>query len=255
MISLSTKKYLLATAWLTVIIFFVISLIGVIYSPLAEWSAKIANRNYNGEGIIETIEALCWIAAAMIYAKTTSMIFRSDADRLPKLSHLFFIAFCFVAFGEEISWGQHVFNFDVPEHLKTINQQKELNFHNLNLSQIFGLPKDHFAFRYLKNFTTILNPLFYLICVLLWVVFPLLKKNMLWKNRFLSALPEPALGTTIFCGINALIYLVIDKLFFDVGEIFELSLALTAIMSAVDAYLRVEARGFLPQVISKRTDS
>jgi hypothetical protein len=255
MISISTKKYLLATAWLLVLIFFVISLIGVIYSPLAEWSAKIANRNYNGEGIIETIEALCWIAAALIYAKTTSMIFKSDLDRLPKLSHIFFIAFCFIAFGEEISWGQHVFNFDVSEQLKTINQQKELNVHNLNLSQIFGLSKDNFAYRYLKNFTTILNPLFYLICVLLWVVFPLLKKNMLGKNRFLSALPEPALGTIIFCGINALIYLVIDKLFFDVGEIFELSLALTAIMSAVDAYLRVNAQGLFPQLVSKRTVS
>lgn len=236
------KKYLLVAAWTLITFFFIISLSGVIYPPLADWSAKISNRNYNGEGFIEAIEALCWFAAALIYAKVTAKIFGLETERLPKLFLLFFIAFCFVAFGEEISWGQHVFNFEVPESVKAINKQSEFNAHNLNISEIFGLSKDNFAYMYLRNFTTVLNPLFYLICVLLWVIFPLIKKTMIWKNKFVNSLPEPFPGTIIFCGVNALIYLVIDKLFFDVGEIFELSLALTALLSALDAFLKMEAR-------------
>jgi hypothetical protein len=43
---------------------------------------------------------------------------------------LFAIAF-FVGFGEEISWGQRIFNFKTPEKLLEINQQEEFNFHNI----------------------------------------------------------------------------------------------------------------------------
>lgn len=247
-----TKTHFLVVAWSLITIFFVISLSGVVYSPLADWSARVANRNYNGEGLIETIEALCWLAATLIYAKVTAKIFRLTTERLPELFLLFFILFCFVAFGEEISWGQLIFNFEVPEYIKNINKQKELNIHNLNISQILGLSKDNFAFKYLRNFTTILNPLFYLLCILLWVIFPLIKKTTIWKNKFLSSLPEAAFGTIVFCGVNALIYLVVDKLFFDVGEIFELALALTALLSALDAYQKIEDRVVLSHVATMR---
>lgn len=38
----------------------------------------------------------------------------------------------FWAAGEEISWGQRIFNLSTPDALKAVNQQKELNLHNLN---------------------------------------------------------------------------------------------------------------------------
>ena len=36
----------------------------------------------------------------------------------------------FVACGEEISWGQRIFNFETPEALLEVNKQKEFNLHN-----------------------------------------------------------------------------------------------------------------------------
>ncbi|OQX73828.1 MAG: hypothetical protein B6D59_04415 [Campylobacteraceae bacterium 4484_4] len=44
----------------------------------------------------------------------------------------------FVAFGEEISWGQRVFGLKVPQSLQQINAQKELNFHNLWIFQTYN---------------------------------------------------------------------------------------------------------------------
>jgi len=37
----------------------------------------------------------------------------------------------FTGFGEEISWGQRIFNFETPEGLKKINVQKEFTIHNI----------------------------------------------------------------------------------------------------------------------------
>ena len=37
-----------------------------------------------------------------------------------------------VAAGEEISWGQRIFGLTTPEELMKINDQNELNFHNIN---------------------------------------------------------------------------------------------------------------------------
>ena len=36
------------------------------------------------------------------------------------------------ASGEEISWGQRIFDYHTPEYLTEINQQKEANLHNIN---------------------------------------------------------------------------------------------------------------------------
>ncbi len=43
---------------------------------------------------------------------------------------LFLFIFCFIAFGEEISWGQHIWGFESPELLQKINKQQETNIHN-----------------------------------------------------------------------------------------------------------------------------
>jgi len=37
----------------------------------------------------------------------------------------------FTGFGEEISWGQRIFNFETPEAMKKINVQKEFTIHNI----------------------------------------------------------------------------------------------------------------------------
>lgn len=43
----------------------------------------------------------------------------------------------FVAFGEEVSWGQHLLGFEPPEAIRRHNVQGEMNLHNLRLLDTF----------------------------------------------------------------------------------------------------------------------
>jgi hypothetical protein len=53
-----------------------------------------------------------------------------------KTKNVFFLllsAMFFLGFGEEISWGQRVFNFETPERVLNVNVQNEFNLHNIEL--------------------------------------------------------------------------------------------------------------------------
>ena len=69
----------------------------------------------------------------------------------------------FLAAGEEISWGQRIFNIPTPEYLLKINDQNELNFHNINK----------------KFFDRILDRLT-IIFVIIGTIFFLMKRNKIW---------------------------------------------------------------------------
>lgn len=55
------------------------------------------------------------------------------------LMGFFALGFLYIA-GEEISWGQHLFNWGTPEWLAEKNRQSETNIHNLHLS-VDRIPK------------------------------------------------------------------------------------------------------------------
>lgn len=226
-------------AWIIMFGFFAISISGMIFPHLESFSARLANRNQNSEGLIEFFEAFFWLFSLIIYLIVFLKSIKRKSGFHEKLWLVFFVLFCLVAFGEETSWGQHIFGFNPPESVRLINQQNEFNFHNLNISQLVGLGKESPLYKYLKNFTTIINPLFYLVCSLIWVVFPVTKIfTKKFEKGIFSAMPVPAVSTIIFFGINIVFYIIVDKLFFDVGEVFELAISLTAILSAVDLWFK-----------------
>ena len=49
------------------------------------------------------------------------------------------VAFMFAA-GEEISWGQRIFDFETPENLMNLNAQNEFNIHNVRINQ-YSVPR------------------------------------------------------------------------------------------------------------------
>ena len=138
------------------------------------------------DGWVETLTALGFILAGIITL------------RIPQYSRLFtstktqgqiFKAFCillalafFVVAGEEISWGQRIFDVSTPEAIQDQNRQGEINLHNLEtfwpyvyqaylLIGLYGtlagfcrwlvqdlLPNN----QYLKNWLKLLAPDFYL---------------------------------------------------------------------------------------------
>lgn len=164
-------------AYAIVLFFLLISLSEFVFPELSDWSSELVNREYNGEGFIETIEAICWLGASFVYFLLLIKDVKKYGWRLVGFWFLFFGLFCFVSFGEEISWGQHLFGFEPSEFVQEINKQKELNFHNLNISKIAGISKNDSSYCFFKNFNNILNPLFYLICGVFWFIIPLMKKR------------------------------------------------------------------------------
>jgi hypothetical protein len=60
---------------------------------------------------------------------------RSGFSGLKRLAVIGLALLFFVAAGEEISWGQRIFNIETPEAIKQSNVQQELTIHNLDFFQ------------------------------------------------------------------------------------------------------------------------
>jgi len=60
----------------------------------------------------------------------------NDFYKLHTRKNIFFISLAlifFFGFGEEISWGQRIFNWSTPDSVAQINEQHETNIHNLDI--------------------------------------------------------------------------------------------------------------------------
>ncbi len=203
---------------------------------VSEWD-WIANQIGSGESAIEFVEAFLWIAAFGLFSYSTV---KTWPRRHPqRWWFAFFALFCFFAAGEELSWGQHLGIVEPSEALGAINAQGELNVHNLNVAMVLGLAPSHPLYPYLDNFNLILNPLVYLFCTIIWVGVPLVRRyDVLARSAILKTFPLPATGTSVFFAANVVAYAVVDKLLFDVGELFEFAISVTVCMHALDSLAR-----------------
>jgi len=88
------------------------------------------------DGLVENAGALSFLLAGAVFLMTA---YRSSRLRRQcgtnhiegPLALLALGALCLVCFGEEISWGQRLFDYPVPAWLADINRQGEWNLHNL----------------------------------------------------------------------------------------------------------------------------
>ncbi|MEA2064988.1 MAG: hypothetical protein U9O66_01670 [Patescibacteria group bacterium] len=80
------------------------------------------------DGIYEIVGALVLLFGSFIFFY---IFIKSLQKRSKRLFFLFAGIFLFILFGEEISWGQRLFNIYTPEFISNINYQNEINIHNL----------------------------------------------------------------------------------------------------------------------------
>lgn len=99
------------------------------------------------DGLYESIGALLFLCSAITYALLASKpnLYNEHGERstgkYPERWYFIFFTLLFIfGFGEEISWGQRIFNFSTPEALKEANVQKEFNLHNLEV--FHGVTRD-----------------------------------------------------------------------------------------------------------------
>jgi hypothetical protein len=214
--------------WAPVIAYYMILFVGLVYSPFYEASLELANggdkRNIYETAFIEHLEAILWMVGFVSYGLLALI---NRRDHAPFIWPLFFAFICFFAFGEELSWGQHLFQYETPESVTEINAQGELNFHNLHLASVFGISSDHPLYPYMGNLTQYLNPIFYLFCTFIWVVLPVFLHDFNGRSKFKLLRNFPAQTPRFYLSFLFFIvaYLLIDNLILDVGELFELTLA------------------------------
>ncbi|MGB6015575.1 MAG: hypothetical protein WBG32_12660, partial [Nodosilinea sp.] len=82
---------------------------------------------FHEDGVLESLSAIFYFVAAGIFA-----IGFKDRPAPLRFGCLFFAVLMFLVGGEEISWGQRLFNIATPEALGTVNVQGEFNMHNID---------------------------------------------------------------------------------------------------------------------------
>jgi len=138
--------------------------------------------------------------------------------------------------GEEISWGQRIFNFSTPEKLNEINVQKEFNIHNIELFNGYNLDKT--KKKGLSRFLTI-NFLYRLFFLFFGIILPVLvmysKKIALLTKRI--HLPVPPLSIGMFFMVNWMIYKIILTQLLPKGEAMGYYFGIVEVMESGSAFI------------------
>ncbi|MCB4408165.1 hypothetical protein [Synechococcus sp. MU1642] len=86
-------------------------------------------ENFLGENsVVEWLTALFLLLSAYL-ALVTGV---SKGSPYPKWMLLAFASILFVAFMEELAWGQMMFGWDTPENFRSLNAQGETTLHNIH---------------------------------------------------------------------------------------------------------------------------
>ena len=155
-------------------------------------SPENASKLGEEDSIVENLGAASYLLAVILSfylffgSKSIKGRYLFKKDR--NIFYLLLGLFLLICLGEEISWGQRIFNLATPEWVKARNFQDELNLHNLTVFQ----GTDDLGNRRHQSFVLITAPRLY---NLFWLVFcliiPIFNKFSLKTRNFLSKLSFP----------------------------------------------------------------
>jgi hypothetical protein len=116
---------------------FLLLLIPFIYFP-CYLSNEVLSHLAREDGPYESVGALLFLLGAIAFAvlafKPKFYIAERSKENYPERLHFYFFTILFIfACGEEISWGQRIFNFSTPEAIREVNIQEEFNLHNMEI--------------------------------------------------------------------------------------------------------------------------
>lgn len=119
------KKPLSIWLWLWIPLAFIICQLGLeLFAP-----KPMLTRIHSENGPHEFLQFIIMVLAVFVAGQALSY---KSVRKSPGLGAWFILAFigAFYVAGEEISWGQHIFEWSSPEFWKQINDQGETNLHN-----------------------------------------------------------------------------------------------------------------------------
>ena len=193
------------------------------------------------DGVFETIGALFFLVTSVLFF----ILFIKDKSGnqfyfFQTRKNAFFLLLTFVffiGFGEEISWGQRIFNVQTPEILKEINVQNEINIHNISV--FHGLDDDGNR----KSFFGLLlniDRLFSVFWFTYFLIIPILNKVSSKITKLLKTinLPIAAIWIGVFFMTNYLVSIIIalstiDDLSQPLAEVKECNFAFLFVMVSI----------------------
>lgn len=126
----------------------------------------------------ELLTAILYLASGLMFWVRAWQVYRVERSFKGIVFYLLFgLMFVFIA-GEEESWGQWMFHYEVPEGISSINVQNELNVHNMA-----------FFSKYSHLFNT--HRLLAAMSGMLFVILPLLNARVPRVRALLEALRFP----------------------------------------------------------------
>ncbi|MCC7119434.1 MAG: hypothetical protein IT310_12990 [Anaerolineales bacterium] len=100
----------------------------------------LAPSLYHEDGYFENLGALSlFIAAGLMFYAFYYVMQRRKTTKIFWVKQWAYLALALLFFfgaGEEISWGQRIFGIATPESLAEINEQDEINIHNIEFNGI-----------------------------------------------------------------------------------------------------------------------
>ena len=107
-----------------------------IVSPvfLFYYSNPVYNSFVEEDGIIENLTAIFLLSISVFLIK--KLLEMKDIISVNNLGIILFSIMFFFGFGEEISWGQRIFNIETPPFFSENNLQSETNIHNLMIGGV-----------------------------------------------------------------------------------------------------------------------
>jgi magnesium-transporting ATPase (P-type) len=186
--------------------------------PLTYFLIYDLRAGLDEDGVVESIGAFSFLISGLIFVYL--FIYKNNDKHykfLGKLTkrNIYFILLgilFLMAFGEEISWGQRIFNWDTPDEFKHLNAQQETNLHNLWWFQAYredGTYKSFFE--NMLNFNRLFNMFWLLYCVVIPLTSIISKKGRKIINHL--GIPLVPLWIGMFFILNYTVFIIIIKFY------------------------------------------
>lgn len=131
------KKYLSNREWLNLFIIGFLAIISILPSVCYFAYGYIPLHWLHEGGLYQTAGAVaCFVAGLLSLISFRTLL--NQKQHLNSLWMLLFAGGCLFLAGEEISWGQHFFGYDLPDNIAAANFQQEFNLHNSKLIQPYN---------------------------------------------------------------------------------------------------------------------
>gem|GEM_PF-1943720 len=191
-----------------------------------------SNALTSEDGLYENTGACFFFLTAMIFI---SGFFKSDSRNFflfrrteKKYSFLFLAIMFIVIFGEEISWGQRIFNYNPGKFFISNNMQLETNIHNLRI--FHALDQNQTKKEWWQYFS--LSRLFRFFWILWCIAIPVIEKinPRITNFRQRAGIPLVPVSFGLLFLINYAILKILENNISHMTEVVEIEECITAVL-------------------------